>query len=172
MLEVFSEGWHQPVSPSGVPSKARWLPASCIQACRAQPGCSQSDDGTPSQTQNTHPASISCLPPLNTSIFLCTACAYSSRSTYSASLRHKNSDSHAHMRLTHEVHASMHVFTPTDSQCLRLTFSETCIMLQVCSLCQFTIKNDCVGLFCEYRQMILLEVIQALTMTTLHTNNS
>ncbi len=51
MLEVFSEGWHQPVSPSGVPSKARWLPASCIQACRAQPGCSQSDDGTPSQIQ-------------------------------------------------------------------------------------------------------------------------
>lgn len=65
MLEVFSEGWHQPASPSGVPAKARWLRASRIQACRAQPGCSQSDDGTPSQIQTpTRPnqllASLSC----------------------------------------------------------------------------------------------------------------
>lgn len=74
MLEVFSEGWHQPVSPSGVSSKARWLAASGIQACRAQPGYSRSDDGTLSQDSDTHQASISCLPPFNATMILSAAC--------------------------------------------------------------------------------------------------
>ena len=115
ILEVFSEGWHQPVSPSGVPSKARWLPASCIQACRAQPGCSQSDDGTPSWIQTpTRPQSAACriLPPYS----FCTARTKCLLKPVHIKYCCKKSDSHTHMILTVAEHARMHAFTPTGTQ--------------------------------------------------------
>lgn len=69
VLEMFSKGWNQPVSPLGVLQKARWLEASGNKACHVPAGCSQSDGSAPSHDSNPHPLLISRLLHLNTLVF-------------------------------------------------------------------------------------------------------